>query len=183
MRKILVGASELLTFDAVYVTKDEKRYTVEELYINRSGSLYGLRVSEDGLLRKNSFVCGENIGGFAKNTVLINGVQKAKAVAFKKLQFAFSDLFMTVIHVEDGSVLGNLSDVYFNIEDLSVMAVEISRSFFEDLLDGRIIVPGNIEIAADGSIVISRLQLEYQLHNAKGIVNVINNGIRKTEKQ
>ena len=96
MRKILVGASELLTFDAVYVTKDEKRYTVEELYINRSGSLYGLRVSEDGLLRKNSFVCGENIGGFAKNTVLINGVQKAKAVAFKKLQFAFSDLFMTV---------------------------------------------------------------------------------------
>ena len=181
MCKVLVGAAELLTFDAVFA-EEKKRYKIEELYINRSGELYGLRVAGDGLFGKSGFVCRENIGGFAGNTVLITGVQKGRQRAFRRLRFGFCDLYRTAITVEDGSELGTLSDFYIGTEDLCVRAVEISRSFFEDLLGGRFIVPGNIEITAKGNAVVSRIQLEYQMHNAKGIVNVINNGIRKRQK-
>ena len=75
--------------------------------------------------------------------------------------------------------MGILSDFYIHAEKMQVMAVEVARSLFEDLFTGRILIPGNIIADKADSIKITEIQLENKLHNTKGIINAIDDGLKR----
>lgn len=176
----LLRTSDLLLIDAV--SRRTKRYfDVLDIVLNRHGNVCGIIVCGKGIMSLKKYVSAKNIDKISRKQILIKDTEKFIPKKIKEIDYCTEKLLGKPILSQDGAYLGTLSDIYVNTEKMRVMAVELGRSFFEDLFTGRVLIPGNIIDCTKAGIIISELQIENSLHNTKGIINAIDEGL-KNEK-
>ncbi len=172
----LVRISDILIFDAK--TRDKKtEYNISDVILSHNGNITGMIVSGKGLLGIKRYVKAESIECLKKDCVLIKKTEKLQPKRIKNLNYASTALLRKKVVSEDNMFMGMLSDLYIHTDKMQVMAVEVARSFFEDLFTGRTLIPGNIIAYMADCIVISEMQIENSLHNTKGILNAIDGGL------
>ena len=175
----LIRVSDILVFDAK--TKDEKKdFNIADVILSHKGYVSGIVISGKGLFGIKRYASVENIEKIEKDSIIINGYCKFKPEFVKNLQYSSTKLLKKKVVSEDGVFMGILSDFYNHSEKKRVMAVEVARSFFEDLFTGRTLIPGNIIADESDAIIITEIQLENKLHNTKGIITAIDDGISRS---
>lgn len=174
----LIRISDILVFDAK--TRDNKRsFNIADIILSHNGYVSGIVISGKGLLALKRYVPSADIDKISRNGIVIKKYCAFKPDRIKNLQYASKSLLKKQVLTENGIFMGIVSDFYIHTEKMQVMAVEVARSLFEDLFTGRILIPGNI-IADDAeSIRITEIQLENKLHNTKGIINAIDDGLNR----
>lgn len=173
----LLRVSDLLLLDTVS-RGAKKHYEVLDVVFTKYGNISGIVICRLGILSLKKYVSTKNIDKISKTQIIIKNEEKFIPKKLKNLNYASSRLIGRPMLSQNGDFIGILSDIYVNTEKMRVMAVELGRSFFEDLFTGRVIIPGNIIDSTQNGIIISELQLENSLHNTKGIINAIDDGFK-----
>ncbi len=176
MQNNLVRLSDVLMAE-VHSDNGGKNYNVSDVFLSKNGFLKGVILTGMGMLAVKYYADRKDIKQFAQNTLRIDCAVRIGKKEIKNATSSFKNLINKQVLYENGGYIGTLSDIYINTEKLKVMAVEVARSFFEDLFTGRIIIPGHIITDGTHGIKISEIQLENSLHNTKGIINVIDDGL------
>lgn len=173
----LIRISDILVSDAI-TRKEHKAFNIVDVILNRNGKLTSLVISGKGLLGLKHVAKDNEIDEITHKNIIIKSYSNYKRNYMKKMNYSFKGLVNKSLVSENREYLGRLSDFYINIEKMQVVAVEVSRSLFEDLFTGRTIIPGNIIADEENSIIITDLQIENSIHNTKGIINAIDDGIK-----
>ncbi len=176
MERNLLRTSDLLLSDVI-LRGTSKHFEIQNIVLNRNGNVTGLIVSSTGIISIGKFVSLKNIDKLGKKQTVIKNIEKLAPKRIRPLNYCVDKLLNRPILSQDEEFMGVLSDIYIHSEKMRVMAVELGRSFFEDLFTGRVIIPGNFIDCTENGIIISDLQLENSLHNTKGIINAIDEGI------
>ena len=172
----LLRVSDIMLFNAS--EKGTKRFfDVYDVILTRHGTIDGIILSGRGVLAIKRYADSKSISSIREGSVVVNATKRFTPKLINDKAVPLERIMGKRVITEDNEFLGNLSDIYINTETLKVMAVEVASSFFEDLFTGRLIIPGSI-IECTGDVLISKLQIEHSMHNAKGIINVIDETIR-----
>lgn len=172
----LLRTSDLLLIDAV-LRRTKKCFDILDIVLSKHGNISGMIVCGKGIMSLKKYVSAKNIDKISKKQIVIKDTEKFIPKKIKEIDYRTEKLLGKPILSQDGVYMGVLSDIYVNTEKMRVMAVELGRSFFEDLFTGRVLIPGNIIDCTQKGIIISELQIENSLHNTKGIINAINEGL------
>lgn len=176
----LVRGSDILVFDAV-LRGNKLEFNIVDIILSSKGNVSGLIISKKGLLGVKYYVQSKEIDKISAENVIVKSFCQTKQHKIKDMNYSVKNLLNKRVVSSDGTFMGILSDFYIHMDKMQVMAVEVARSFFEDLFTGRLIIPGNVIVREHDSIRISEIQLENKLHNTKGIINVIDEGINGKE--
>lgn len=176
----LIRTSDLLVFDA-QTRGGKKSFNITDIILSHNGLMTGIIISGKGLFGLKHYVPAKSVHKIQKEKVIIKGYGKFNPKRIKDLKYASKNLMKKKVISEDNSFLGMLSDFYIHSEKMQVMAVEVASSFFEDLFTGRILIPGNIIADESNAIRITEIQLENKLHNTKGIMNAIDDGLNRQQ--
>lgn len=172
----LLRISDLLLSDVI-LHNTNKHFEIKNVILSRNGNITGLVVSGTGIISLKKYVSSKNIDKIGKKQTVIKNIEKLDPKKIRLLNYGTDKLLNRPMLLQNEGFIGILSDIYINSEKMKVMAVELGRSFFEDLFTGRVIIPGNVIDCTENGIIISNLQLENSLHNTKGIINAINEGL------
>lgn len=173
----LLRASDLLLVDTV-LRGTKKHYEILDIVFSKYGNVSGMIVCGTGILSLKKYVSAKNIDKISKKEIVIKSVERFVPKKIKNLTYSSSRLMGKPMISQNEDFIGILSDIYVNTEKMRVMAVELGRSFFEDLFTGRVIIPGNTIECTQKGIIISEPQIENSLHNTKGIINAIDDGLK-----
>ncbi len=174
----LVRGSDILVFDAI-MRGNKAEFNIIDIILSHTGILSGAIISSKGIIGAKYYVKAKDIEKLTSENIIIKGYSPLKLNNVKDINFATKNLKNKKVISSDGLYMGILSDFYIHMDKMQVMAVEVARSFFEDLFTGRLIIPGNIISTDNNSIIIRRIQLENKLHNTKGIINAIDESINR----
>ena len=174
----LIRVSDMLVFDAK--TKDNKKnFNIADIILSHNGYVSGIVVSGKGILAIKHYVPSADIERINREDITIKKYCRFKPKLIKNLKYASKNLLRKKVIAENGTFMGILSDFYIHAEKMQVMAGVVARSLFEDLFRGRILIPGNIIADKADAIKITEIQLENRLHNTKGIINAIDDGLKR----
>lgn len=174
----LLRVSDLLLVDAVS-RGTKKHYEILDIVFSKYGNVSGMIICRSGILSLKKYVSAKNIDKIGRTGIVIKNDEKFIPKKTENLNYSSSRLMGKPMLSQNGDFMGILSDIYVNTEKMRIMAVELGRSFFEDLFTGRVIIPGNIIDRTQKGIIISELQIENSLHNTKGIINAIDDGLKR----
>lgn len=111
--------------------------------------LLGFTYTAQDLLRSKRFVPRQYIAQLCEDFVLI---RKPNRRCRRPKQFVELKDRSEVVDVA-GNPLGFLADFYIDPEHKTVMALDVSEGFFEDLYDGRIVCVAFSRMAYSGKII------------------------------
>ena len=172
----LLRVSDIMLFSA-FERGLKQALDVYDVILTRHGTIDGIILSGRGVLAIKRYADQDSILSISASGVTVSQTRRFTPKLIGERVVRLERIMGKRVITEDNKFLGNLSDIYINTETLKVMAVEVASSFFEDLFTGRLIIPGSI-IECTGDVLISELQIEHSMHNAKGIINVIDETIR-----
>ena len=172
-----------------YCIKDNtgglKRYgpllPITDVLIDEQGAYIGLIARKRNLQKTKILIPSDKIVSYTNKTVVSIGYDIINKQYLKNTEyFLSSKLINTPIKLENGSIVGFISDAYINTETSKIVAVELSRSLFEDMLNGRKLIPSFVKMEAEYNFsVITQEQLDCSFNNDKGIINTV----KKHEKE
>ncbi len=163
----------------LYVADNTKCHNIYEIIFEPTGVLSGFVICRDGIISQKKYVHSKALNKISEQGIWVKSAERLNPKKSAHMQYSSSILIGMAVKSSNGELMGTLSDIYMNTEKLQTMAVEISRSFFEDLFGGRLIIPGKIISMDSYGIIISQNQMENSLHNTKGIINAIDEGLSR----
>ena len=148
---------------------------ITDILIGMNGEYLGIIARKRDLKRTRILIKPEKIVSYTDKTVVAIGYLILNNQSLKNIDCLISSkLINTPIKLEDGNLVGFISDVYINIETSNAVAREVSKSLFEDMLNGRKLIPSFVKMDSKYNFsVITNEQIECSFNNDKGIVNKV----------
>ncbi len=142
MRKL---QQHVLGLPVIDVSSGKMVGTVVDLYFDAEGLFRGIVVEKEGIFSKKMFINSENVGNIGENAIMIDSFSNMEELAGKDqfISFQTGENFLKgkLMLTANGQELGIVEDVYFNENLEKIIGYEISEGFFDDITEGRKLIP------------------------------------------
>jgi len=137
----------------------------------------GILFTTLGWKNNKRFVPLKNIISFGKHAIVINSGEdlgnKAEKYSFSGSWLLGSEIVDIPLIRDDGEQLGRISDIILDNEGKNILGYEVSKGFFDDLMDGRVFLSYDVKhMINDHAFVIMASSDAYLQPYNMGIKNL-----------
>lgn len=127
--------------------KNSRKYfgRLSDILVNKdTNNIIGIVSKNDSLIYRHRFFTAENICGCEELNIIVSGFGEkfVKVVpVFADYKSCGNDIFKRKAVFSDGTEIGKIQDINFDMETGNISGLEIGTSIIQDLLSGRMICP------------------------------------------
>ncbi|RCX22470.1 uncharacterized protein YrrD [Fontibacillus phaseoli] len=163
---------------AVFDVQDGKQIgKVLDFLLDENWSITGIQLEGKAMFSSTiKVVLWEDIVAYGEDAVMIRNQQAIRKQEAENIQFTFlsgnGKLKELPVLTEDGILIGNVTDVYFDHElGNTITGIEVSDGFISDLMEGRKVLPFTPEMSKGENAIMVPPNSEQRLENAMNSVN------------
>lgn len=174
---MLMKLQEMIGLSVFDIEDGKQIGKVSDFLLDTGWKITGIQLEGKAMFSSSiKAVLWEDIVAYGEDAVMIRNQQAIRKVEAENIQLTFASgngrMKELPVLTEDGTMIGHVSDVYFDQEmGNTITGIEVSDGFISDLMEGRKVLPFTPEMTKGENAIIVPPNSEQRLENPMNSVN------------
>lgn len=167
----MIKASEIIGIPVMDKSNRKRLCNVKDIvYSKEMNKIIALLISKKSLITNAKFILFKDINVITERSIIIDNVKTIKSSSsnYDSNNYFYNDYLMSMeVFTECNENIGYIKDIIINNKNGEIAAFQLTDGLFEDLINGRNVVPFNENVRfSESSLIISeKFKKELQENN------------------